>query len=162
MGEFMTFTAKLIAKKEDLKERTMVTEESSNIYTFKREEGFVVVLIADTEYPHRVAHQLVTKVADEFIVKHPKRVWESSDAELPFPELENYIEKYQDPEAADPIMKIQKELDETKIVLHKTIDSVLERGEKIDSLVAKSENLSFQSKAFYSQAKKQNSCCVVM
>lgn len=48
-------------------------------------------------------------------------------------------------------MKIQKELDETKIVLHKTIESVLERGEKIDSLVAKSDGLSSQSKMFYQQ-----------
>lgn len=46
-------------------------------------------------------------------------------------------------------MKIQKELDETKIVLHKTIESVLERGEKIDSLVEKSDGLSAQSKMFY-------------
>jgi synaptobrevin family protein YKT6 len=52
--------------------------------------------------------------------------------------------------------KIQKELDETKIVLHKTIESVLERGEKIDSLVAKSDNLSFQSKAFYGQVGTPN------
>ena len=81
-------------------------------------------------------------------------------------------------------MKIQKELDETKIVLHKTIESVLERGEKIDSLVEKSDGLSAQSKMFYSkhcfvpldaifvntvltsilieQAKQQNSCCVIM
>lgn len=58
--------------------------------------------------------------------------------------------------------QIQKELDETKIVLHKTIESVLERGEKIDSLVAKSDGLSAQSKMFYTQAKKQNSCCVMM
>ena len=48
-------------------------------------------------------------------------------------------------------MKIQKELDETKIVLHKTIESVLERGEKIDSLVEKSDGLSAQSKMFYSE-----------
>lgn len=77
-------------------------------------------------------------------------------------------------------MKIQKELDETKIVLHKTIESVLQRGEKIDDLVAKSDGLSAQSKMFYSeyhtlklsrtsvltsnlaQAKKQNSCCILM
>jgi synaptobrevin homolog YKT6 len=58
--------------------------------------------------------------------------------------------------------QIQKELDETKIVLHKTIESVLERGEKIDSLVAKSDGLSAQSKMFYTQAKKQNSCCAIM
>ena len=49
------------------------------------------------------------------------------------------------------MMKIQKELDETKIVLHKTIESVLERGEKIDSLVEKSDGLSAQSKMFYSK-----------
>lgn len=59
-------------------------------------------------------------------------------------------------------MKIQQELDETKIVLHKTIESVLQRGEKIDDLVAKSSDLSTQSKAFYTSAKKQNSCCTVM
>ena len=59
-------------------------------------------------------------------------------------------------------MKIQRELDETKIVLHKTIESVLERGEKIDTLVEKSNDLSSQSRMFYTQAKKQNSCCVVM
>lgn len=59
-------------------------------------------------------------------------------------------------------MKIQRELDETKIVLHKTIDSVLQRGESLDRLVEKSNGLSAQSKMFYGQAKKQNSCCVIV
>ena len=101
---------------------------------------------------------------------------------MTFPQLREYIQKYQDPQQADSIMKIQKELDETKIVLHKTIESVLERGEKIDSLVEKSDGLSAQSKMFYKQvntvhrpverriftdiltkqAKSQNSCCVIM
>ena len=65
------------------------------------------------------------------------------------PELKEYLTKYQDPQQADSILKIQKELDETKIVLHKTIESVLQRGEKIDDLVAKSDGLSAQSKMFY-------------
>jgi hypothetical protein len=68
--------------------------------------------------------------------------------------LKEYLVKYQDPQQADSIMKIQKELDETKIVLHKTIESVLERGEKIDSLVAKSDGLSAQSKMFYTQVRQ--------
>lgn len=34
-------------------------------------------------------------------------------------------------------------------MLHKTIESVLERGEKIDDLVQKSDGLSSQSKMFY-------------
>lgn len=91
-----------------------------------------------------------------------------------FPELKTYVEKYQDPRQADNIMRVQQELDETKIVLvsdayasefrivvdltwlmkHKTIESVLERGEKLDSLVDRSNALSFQTKAFYNRAKR--------
>lgn len=59
-------------------------------------------------------------------------------------------------------MKVQQELDETKIVLHKTIENVLQRGEKLDNLVDKSESLTASSKMFYKQAKKTNSCCIIM
>ena len=72
------------------------------------------------------------------------------------------IVRYQDPMEADKILKIQRELDETKVVLHKTIDSVLARGEKLDNLVDKSTDLSLASQMFYKQAKKQNQCCTMM
>ena len=65
---------------------------------------------------------------DEFLTRYPRSTWANSNGEVPFPQLKEYLTKYQDPQAADSIMKIQKELDETKIVLHKTIESVLERG----------------------------------
>ena len=55
-------------------------------------------------------------------------------------------------------MKIQKELDETKITLHETIESVLHRGEKIDDLVAKSDGLSNQSKMFYRRCSAGGMC----
>jgi len=112
-----------------------------------------------------VAHRVLSKIVDEFVSKYPRTAYASftkGQTQLSFPELKQYITQYQDPAQADSIVKIQKELDETKIVLHKTIESVLERGEKIDNLVAKSDGLSAQSKMFYTQAKKQNSCCVVM
>jgi synaptobrevin family protein YKT6 len=65
----------------------------------------------------------------------------------------------QDPVAADKLTKIQKDLDETKVILHQTIDSVLRRGEKLDTLVDKSADLSLASQMFYKQARKTNSCC---
>jgi synaptobrevin family protein YKT6 len=110
-------------------------------YTFHvygRTEGVAGVIISDHEYPALVAHQLLSKVVDEFLSKHPRSTFANTNPTLAFPELADYIVKYQDPQQADSIMKIQKELDETKIVLHKTIESVLQRGEKIDDLVAKS------------------------
>ncbi|GME87931.1 unnamed protein product [Ambrosiozyma monospora] len=57
---------------------------------------------------------------------------------------------------------VQQQLDDTKVVLQKSIQSMLERGEQLDSLVDKSETLSNSSKTFYKQAKKTNSCCVIM
>ena len=36
------------------------------------------------------------------------------------------------------LMKMEKDLDETKIILHKSIEAVLERDEKLHDLVAKS------------------------
>eukprot|EP00112_Aurelia_sp_Birch-Aquarium-sp1_P005602 Seg164.16 transcript_id=Seg164.16/GoldUCD/mRNA.D3Y31 product="Synaptobrevin YKT6" protein_id=Seg164.16/GoldUCD/D3Y31 len=38
-------------------------------------------------------------------------------------------------------------------------EQVLQRGEKLDDLVTKSEGLSSSSKAFYTTARKTNSCC---
>ena len=73
--------------------------------------------------------------------------------------------QYQDPQQADSILKIQRELDETKVVLQKTIDSVLQRGEKIDTLVQKSDGLSAQSKMFYTQVgralNRGKFCCLL-
>ena len=123
-------------------------------YTFHaygRTEGVAGIIISDPDYPALVAHQLLSKVVDEFLSRYPRSAFANSNPTLDFPQLKEYIVKYQDPQQADSIMKIQKELDETKIVLHKTIESVLERGEKIDSLVEKSDGLSAQSKMFYSE-----------
>lgn len=129
-----------------------VCADQSKAYTFHaygRTEGVAGVIISDADYPALVAHQLLSKVVDEFLSRYPRSSFANSNPTLDFPILKEYIVKYQDPQQADSIMKIQKELDETKIVLHKTIESVLERGEKIDSLVEKSDGLSAQSKMFY-------------
>ncbi|KAI9887645.1 MAG: palmitoyltransferase [Watsoniomyces obsoletus] len=161
-GEFMSMFAKTVAERTRPGQRQDVEERSYTFHAYGRSEGVAGIIISDQDYPALAAHQLLSKVLDEFLAKNPRSSFTSPNPQLNFPELKEYITKYQDPAQADSIMKIQKELDETKIVLHKTIESVLERGEKIDSLVQKSDGLSAQSKMFYTQAKKQNSCCIVM
>ncbi|KAM0805532.1 Longin-like domain-containing protein [Usnea florida] len=150
-GQFMSLFSKTVAERTKPGQRQDVEEKC-----------VAGIIISDPDYPALVAHQLLSKVVDEFISQYPRTAFANSNPSLSFPQLKGYLEKYQDPQQADSIMKIQKELDETKIVLHKTIESVLERGEKIDSLVEKSDGLSAQSKMFYKQAKQQNSCCIIM
>ncbi|MCJ1426714.1 palmitoyltransferase [Sticta canariensis] len=161
-GQFMSVFSQTVAERTKPGQRQDIEEKSYTFHAYGRTEGVAGIIISDPDYPALVAHQLLSKVIDEFLSKYPRTAFANSSPKLDFPQLKEYIVKYQDPQQADSIMKIQKELDETKIVLHKTIESVLERGEKIDTLVEKSDGLSAQSKMFYKQAKKQNSCCVLM
>ncbi|XP_011346285.1 synaptobrevin homolog YKT6 isoform X2 [Ooceraea biroi] len=143
--EFMCFVSKTIV------ERTQTCARQSV------KEG---VLISDHEYPRRVAHTLITKMMDEFAMKHPSSTWPTlKEATTDFSQINTYLAKYQNPIEADAITKMQNDLDETKIILHNTLEAVLQRGEKLDDLVSKSEGLSAQSKAFYKTARKTNSCC---
>lgn len=72
------------------------------------------------------------------------------------------VVQFQDPSQADQLTRIMNELEQTKLVLHETIEAALERGQKIDDLIVKSNDLSGSSKMFYKTAKKQNQCCTFM
>lgn len=69
----------------------------------------------------------------------------------------NDVTQFQDPTEAYSLLKTQKGLSDTKEILHMAIAKVLDRGEKLEDLVSKSETLSASSKIFYKQAKKTNS-----
>ncbi|KIM31642.1 hypothetical protein M408DRAFT_327120 [Serendipita vermifera MAFF 305830] len=162
VGEFMTFMAKTVAERTAVGQRQSVQENSytAHVYNAGR-ENLAAVVITDEEYPVRPAFSLLQKLIDDFVTSVPKTTW-SNPSSIDFPAAKAYLAKYQDPKQADQIMRVQAELDETKIILHKTIEGVLQRGEHLDSLVERSNALSAQSKMFYKTAKSQNSCCVVM
>ena len=73
------------------------------------------IIITDQEYPVRPAFSLLTKLLDDFTAKVPQSSFTSGS--ISFPEIQTYLQKYQDPRQADTIMRVQQELDETKIVL---------------------------------------------
>lgn len=195
--------AKTVAERTKPGVRQDIEEKQYTFHAYASSQGVAGIIITDPTYPKMVAHGLLSKIMDEFTSAHPRSQYSGTNVEqLAYPQLKDYIVKYQNPEEADSIMKIQQELDATKVseistlqhgkltspspqvVLHKTIQSVLvsiihsciiarhtayqcasptqEREEKLDTLIEKSNELSGQSKMFYTQAKKQNSCCLVM
>lgn len=165
VSQFMTFFSETVSQRTPIGQRQSIEEGNYMGHTYTRAENLAGVIIADKEYPVRPAYTLINKILDEYLSHHPPKEWQNVTetlSELEYGELQQYLKRYQDPTQADSIMRVQQELDETKIVLHKTIESVLQRGEKLDSLVDKSEALSSSSRMFYKQAKKTNSCCVIL
>ncbi|XP_044862035.1 synaptobrevin homolog YKT6 isoform X1 [Mauremys mutica] len=161
--EFMTFTSQLIVERSVLGSRASVKEQEYLCHVYVRNDRLAGVVIADNEYPPRVCFTLLEKVLDEFSTQVSRTDWPSgSPSTINYAALDGYLSKYQNPREADAMTKVQAELDETKIILHNTMESLLERGEKLDDLVAKSEVLGLHSKHFYKTARKQNSCCEIM
>jgi synaptobrevin family protein YKT6 len=160
--EMLTFFSKTFSKRTPPGQRQSITHESYVVHCYTRSDGLAGTVTTDEEYPCRVAFVLLTQMLDEFTttVGNSWKTVTQADS-LSFPPIEDYLAKYQDPAAADKVTKIQQDLDETTQILHKTIDNVLERGVKLDNLVERSDDLSKQSKMFYKQAKKTNSCCVI-
>jgi len=156
--EFMNFTSQMLVERTQPGTRQSVKEQDYLCHVFVRPDGLAAVLVSDAEYPHRVSHTLLVKVLDEVSATAD---WKTGNQESmrSYKTLDAYLVKYQNPREADALTKIQAELDETKIIMHNTIEAVLERGEKLDDLVSKSEGLSSQSKMFYKTARKTNSCC---
>ncbi len=160
LQEFIRFTSKILAERTPVASRQSVKEAEYMCHAYVRSDNLVGVCISDHDYPHRVAHALVTRMLEDFTGQVPRAEWTQGKEVQGFAgPLDIYLKKYQDPATVDPMTKMQNELDETKIILHNTIEAVLQRGEKLDDLVAKSDNLSLQSKSFYKTAKKTNSCC---
>lgn len=97
------------------------------------------VVISDTSYPNRIIFSMLNNITID--------------------NMDDIITKgYQ-----DDITILEKNLEETKMVIHETISSLLERGEKIEDLVQKSELLSQQSKTFYKYSNQtKKNCCNYM
>ena len=168
-------------------------------HTYVRSDGLAGVVMADKEYPVRVAFTLITKE----MAAYEERVgvnWKKMDQDQPDTEpdfLKEDIVHYQaskhhttashhsqhphvhplsadrvpllcccaavncsqDPRKADKLTAIQTQLDEVKDVMHVNIEQLMQRGETLDSLMDKSQDLSQASVHFYQQSKRANSCC---
>eukprot|EP00271_Cylindrocystis_brebissonii_P019666 TRINITY_DN610_c0_g4_i1.p1 TRINITY_DN610_c0_g4~~TRINITY_DN610_c0_g4_i1.p1 ORF type:complete len:199 (-),score=26.49 TRINITY_DN610_c0_g4_i1:768-1364(-) len=160
--ELILFVSRTVAKRTDPGRRQSVEHEEYMVHCYNR-NGLCCLVFADTAYPTRSAFSVINKVLDDYVgVKGDSWRAVEIDVKDPVPALEDALVKYQDPHEADKLLKIQKELDETKIILHHTIESVLARGEKLDSLVEKSNDLSMASQMFYKNAKKTNQCCTIL
>ena len=156
----MAFTSEVLVDKTGSGQRHTVKEQEYRCHVYVRSDNLSCVVIADMDYPVRVCFTLMNKVLEMYSADFPRSSWDQPASDLSYPPLDDFLKKYQDPKEADPIMRVQQDLDETKIVLHETLEAMLERGEKLDDLVSKTDKLSSTSKAFYKEAKG-GTCCIL-
>ncbi|KAK5938972.1 palmitoyltransferase [Knufia obscura] len=158
---FLEFTSKTVAERTKVGSRNTVAETRAQVNAYHTSQGACIVMITEPTYKRMDAQAFLSKVADAFQSNFTPTEIKTKQPPFSWPEIAKLRQQAVTAEK-DGIGAVQQELDETKVILHKTIESVLERGEKLDTLVAKSDELGAMSKGFYKQAKQQNACCVVM
>jgi synaptobrevin family protein YKT6 len=145
------------------------------IHSYVRYDGLAAICVVNTDYNIRVAFGLLNTLLNDYeksftATPNPSPAtsspstfthWNQIRVDIKYEPgwLKTYLETYQNPLETDKMLKIQASLDEIKGVMSKNIEALLERGEKLDDLMQKSEDLSSASVTFYKQSKKANSCC---
>lgn len=164
--EFIVFLSRTVAKRVTLGAKTQITENGNVVYAYSTLDGLVAIAVSDIEYNARVAFTLLTELVPQFQQTFRGKydsINGKADEFLPWPRLNEILEKYQKPEEVDKILRIKRDIEDTKVIMYNAIDQIITNGQKIDDLVAQSEDLGMASKTFYSQAKQTNSgCCSVM
>jgi len=120
------------------------------------------VVMTDEQYPGRVVNTFIVKALDRFLEAHSLKEisqYRDKDVSLPCVGVEELLAAYQKPEEADTIMRLEKQLDETKETLVDTLDVLLRRGERLEDLSERSADLSYKSKAFLRNTEAMNAWC---
>lgn len=160
--EFIMFFSRNLIAKTEYGQRQTVSHEDYICHIHLQANGFGGIFVCDKEYPQRAAYTALSLLLKEFHEIHGE-IWPElkEDTVLSFPKLDEAIVEFQDPSKIDKFIKINQELEKTISIVHKTIDSVMNRGETLENLVQKSEDLGLGAKLFYANASSTK-CCVIM
>ncbi|SPR01382.1 V-SNARE coiled-coil homology domain-containing protein [Plasmodiophora brassicae] len=158
--EMSVFLARNTAKKAIVGERSSLDHEGHTAHYFLKGNGLIAFVMTDQEYPDRKAHSLVTLTLQKFEETFKDWKSEKADKMYDFPWLKDALRQYQNPD--DKVGQTLREIDDVKRIMHKNIEQTLGRGDDLDMLVHKSEDLSARSKQFYKQTKAlPKHCCSI-
>ena len=163
LKDFLNFHSRLVIERVQKDTHAQVQLEKGICYAIANEDKIGVTLISDEEYPKRVAIDFLLKIHDNFKTFLAQQNVNlnsiEKDTDLKFDYIATEIEAWQDPSKKDNIMKLQNELNDVQDIMRQNLNELLKREENLESLMAKSQDLSLASVNFYKQAKKTNSCC---
>jgi synaptobrevin family protein YKT6 len=160
--EYLIFASREIAQRTPVNTRQTLTLETYPfaIHCYSRKDGLVSVAITQLDYPTRPIYHLLTMTMNQYEVRYGS-CWkiQLSDTPTSSSEMTDNFNLYQNVQEADKLYAIQTHITEIQGITRANLEKLLQRGENIESLVSRSQDLSNTSKGFYTKSKKLNNCC---
>nr|XP_039261610.1 vesicle-associated membrane protein 7-like [Styela clava] len=157
-GNFDEVTDQILKKIPD-KDTKMTYSQGNYLFHYVRENGIVYYAITEDEFERSKAFQFLGEIKRKF----QRNYGDLALTALPYAmdnefsrELWSHMQKYSKPVVESPeiskVKQVNDQLDELKGIMVKNIDSITERGENLNLLVDKTEDLSQSSVTFKKQS----------
>ena len=109
--------------------------------------NIVYLCITETDYRQGLAYQFLDKLREAYIGNRGPNALDSMQAHL-----RREMDFFNSPKA-DKLKTLQKEIDGVKDIMIDNIEHLLERGEKIESLVSRTSDLADESHEFFDNSR---------
>jgi len=120
-------------------------------YHYTSKANVITMAIAETGFDRAVVFSFLDRVAERFSLQYGETAQNAiayaMNTEFSL-EIANEMKRANSPQSQDKITNIQDEVEHVKGIMTANIDVIMERGEKLDLLIDKTENLSANSVTF--------------
>eukprot|EP01114_Cavostelium_apophysatum_P009952 TRINITY_DN2328_c0_g1_i2.p1 TRINITY_DN2328_c0_g1~~TRINITY_DN2328_c0_g1_i2.p1 ORF type:complete len:218 (+),score=54.95 TRINITY_DN2328_c0_g1_i2:72-725(+) len=153
--------AKKIIKSLSRKSPTKMTVETGNYYFCYIIEGDIVYLtLCERSYPKKLAVKFLEELQKEFDIQYGAEAL-TTKRPYAFIKFDTFIQKtkkvYADTRSQRNLSKVTEDLNDVNRIMTKNISEILGRGEKINSVAKKSDDLLASSALYEKAAKNLNS-----
>lgn len=166
MEVFKNQAKQLLKKIHPRSTARMSIESNPFIFHYIIENGICYLGLTEKGYPKRLAFLFLEELSREFTdylkLEYGDDAWqrtvETIGRQYAFIKFDRVIQKkrreYSDPNSANNMRKLNEDLSTIQNVMRKTIDDVLERGNKLDNVQELSRSLASESKKYHWSSKK--------
>ena len=143
----------------------MSVDSNPFVFHYIIENNICYLVLTDKSYPKRLAFLFLEEIHESFIEElrdeHGEE-WQNTvetiGRQYAYIKFDRTIQKkkrdYQDPSSSANVRKLTDDLSAIQNVMRKTIDDVLDRGNRLDDVSEMSKNLATESKRFKWNSKK--------
>lgn len=157
-GNFSTVAVQCLSKVGQQRAKKVTFTCDGHTFNFLTEGEYTFLVVADEAYGRSIPFKFLDHVKDDFLASWSTKALTAAAYSLntaygrKLKEHMDYCE--QNPDKLDKVAAVQKQVDEVKHVMIENIEKVLDRGEKIELLVDKTQSLRNSADTFHRQGKQ--------
>jgi vesicle transport protein SEC22 len=136
-----------------------IIEAGKYYFLYEIDNDVCYLTLCDSSYPKKLAQAFIDEIKKEFDIQYGAEV-RSATRPYAFIKFDTFIQKtkklYLDTKSERNLDRVAKELVEVQQVMTRNIQEILSRGQKIDTVTRKSEQLVFESRLYEKRSQWLN------